>query len=186
MSSSLAFERTKMTKTKHRRSKCQSKKRNSVEQEPQATPYHKSRQQLVPSFKSPQIYSVNSEEKGADEREQVTPTIPTKNNDLPAMDEANGTCRANRGGFLAAVQYGRTEAAKVDLGTHKMVSDANYGIACYGWIDGNLVHFLTSADGTTTNEITKRIGRSKKKVKAPICIKLYNNGKQAVGRHVQL
>jgi hypothetical protein len=43
-----------------------------------------------------------------------------------------GTCRANRGGFLATVQYGRTEAAKVDRGTHKMVSDANYGIACYG------------------------------------------------------
>jgi hypothetical protein len=43
-----------------------------------------------------------------------------------------GTCRANRGGFPAVVQYSRTEAAKVDQGTHKMVLDANYGIACYG------------------------------------------------------
>jgi hypothetical protein len=30
-----------------------------------------------------------------------------------------GTCRANRGGFPAAVHFGRTEAAKVDRGTHK-------------------------------------------------------------------
>jgi hypothetical protein len=90
-----------------------------------------------------------------------------------------GACRANRGSFPAAVQYGRMEAAKVDQGTHKMVSHANYGIACYGWIDGNPVHFLTSADGTTTSEVTRRIGRSKKKVKAPICIKRYNKGMQA-------
>jgi hypothetical protein len=97
-----------------------------------------------------------------------------------------GTCRANRGGFPAAVQYGRTEAAKVDRGTHKMVLDANYGIACYGWIDGNPVHFLTSADGMTTNEVTRRIGRSEKKGNAPICIKIYNKGMQAVDRHDQL
>jgi hypothetical protein len=92
-----------------------------------------------------------------------------------------GTCRANRGGFPAVVQYGRTEAAKVDRGTHKMVSDGYYGIACYGWIDGNPVHFLTSTDGTTTNEVTRRIGRCEKKAKA--CIKRYNKGMQAVDRH---
>jgi hypothetical protein len=64
--------------------------------------------------------------------------------------------------------------------------DANYGIACYGWIDGNPVHFLTSADGITMNEVTRRIGRCKKNGKAPICIKRYNKGMQAVDRHDQL
>jgi hypothetical protein len=78
------------------------------------------------------------------------------------------------------------EAAKVDQGTHKMVSDA-YGIACYGWIDGNPVHVMTtSADGTTMNEVTRRIGRCETKIKAPICIKRYNKGMQAVDRHDQL
>ena len=46
-----------------------------------------------------------------------------------------GTCRSNRAGFPAAVQYGKPEAAKVDRGTHKMVSDETHGIACYGWIE---------------------------------------------------
>jgi hypothetical protein len=97
-----------------------------------------------------------------------------------------GTCRANRGGFPPAVQYSRMEAAKVDRGTHKMVSDKKHGIACYGWIDGNPVHFLTTADGTVANEVTRRIGRQERKVQAPICIKRYNKGMQAVDRHDQL
>jgi len=67
-----------------------------------------------------------------------------------------------------------------------MVSDEKHGIACYGWVDGNPVHFLTSADGTVTNEVSRRIGRCDKKVKAPICIKRYNHGMQAVDRHDQL
>jgi hypothetical protein len=97
-----------------------------------------------------------------------------------------GTCRGNRAGFPDAVQYSRTEAAKVERGTHKMVSDEKYGIACYGWIDGNPVHFLTTADGTSTNEVTRRVGRQEKKVAAPICIKRYNHGMQAVDRHDQM
>jgi hypothetical protein len=69
--------------------------------------------------------------------------------------------------------------------THKMVSDVNYGIACYGWIDGNPVHFVTTADGTVVNEVTRKIGRVRKKVCAPICIKRYNKSMQAVDRHDQ-
>ena len=97
-----------------------------------------------------------------------------------------GTCRANRGGFPSAVRYGNTEASKVERGTHKMVSDKKYGIACYGWIDGNPVHFLTSADRSTTNEVSRRVGRAQKKVNAPICIPRYNKGMQAVDHHDQL
>jgi hypothetical protein len=107
-----------------------------------------------------------------------------------ALSERNvyirGTCRANRAGFPAAVKYGAAEASKVVRGTHKMVSDAKYGITCYGWIDGNPVTFLTSADGSVTNEVTRRIGRIEKKVNAPLCIKRYNKGMQAVDRHDQL
>lgn len=97
-----------------------------------------------------------------------------------------GTCRSNRAGFPAAVQYSKPEATKVERGTHKMVSDAQYGISCYGWVDGNPVHFLTTADGTVLNEVTRTVGRVKKKVSAPICVKRYNKGMQAVDRHDQL
>jgi hypothetical protein len=68
-----------------------------------------------------------------------------------------------------------------------VVSDENYGIACYRWIDGNPVHFLiSSADGMVTNEVSRRVGRCDKEVKAPICIKRYNHGMQAVDRHDQM
>ena len=97
-----------------------------------------------------------------------------------------GTCRQNRAGFPTAVQYSPTEAAKVERGTHKMVSDEKHDIACYGWLDGNPVHFLTSADGTVTNEVSRRIGRCNKKVEDLICIKRYNHGMQEVDRHDQL
>ena len=67
-----------------------------------------------------------------------------------------------------------------------MVLDIDHGIACYGWIDGNPVHFLTSADGTVTNEVSRRVGRCDKKVNAPICIKQYNEDMQSVDIHDQL
>jgi hypothetical protein len=57
-----------------------------------------------------------------------------------------------------------------------MVSDEKHGIACHGWIDGDPVHFLTSADGTPTNEVTRRIGRRDKKVNVPNCMKRHNHG----------
>jgi hypothetical protein len=41
-------------------------------------------------------------------------------------------------------------------------------------------------DGTVANEVTRRIGRQERKVQAPICIKRYNKGMQAVDRHDQL
>jgi hypothetical protein len=78
------------------------------------------------------------------------------------------------------------EAAKAVQGTHKMVTDEKYGIACYGWIDGNPVNFLTSADKTSMNEVTRKIGGCEKKADAPICIKRYNKGMQAIDRHDQL
>jgi hypothetical protein len=78
------------------------------------------------------------------------------------------------------------KVAKVERGTHKMASDEQHGVACHGWVDGNLIHFLRSADGTSTDEVSRRIGQCDKRVKAPICIKRHNGGMQAVDRHDQM
>ena len=99
---------------------------------------------------------------------------------------ARGTRRRNRAGFPAAFQCSRTKAAKVERRTHKMVSDEKHGVAHDGWVDGNPVHFLASADGTVTDEASRRIGQCDKKVKAPICIKRHNHSMQTVDRHDQL
>ena len=51
---------------------------------------------------------------------------------------------------------------------------------------GNPVHFLTTADGTSTSAVNRRVGRERISVRAPIGIKNYNKGMQAVDRHDQL
>ena len=54
-----------------------------------------------------------------------------------------GTCRANRHGFPQGVIYARTEATRLGRGFIKAIVDATNGLADFGWVDGNPVHFLT-------------------------------------------
>lgn len=44
-----------------------------------------------------------------------------------------------------------------------MVDRAN-GLVAYGWADGNLVHFLTTADGCSVSSVTQRVGKQKVQV----------------------
>ena len=97
-----------------------------------------------------------------------------------------GTCRTNRLGFPAAVRFTNTEATNQGRGRMKRVVDVRNNLVAYGWVDGNPVHFLTSADGSNTSEVTRRIGKKKEKIKAPIGIKNYNKYMHAVDRHDQL
>jgi hypothetical protein len=60
------------------------------------------------------------------------------------------------------------------------------GMTAFSWLDGNPVHFLTTADGTATTQVPRRVGRQRTNVTAPIAIKKYNHGMQAVDRHDQL
>jgi hypothetical protein len=64
--------------------------------------------------------------------------------------------------------------------------DVRNHLAAYGWVDGNPVHFLTSADGTATTMVNRRIGKQTQKVRAPIGIRRYNANMHAVDRHDQL
>ena len=97
-----------------------------------------------------------------------------------------GTCRPNRIGFPQAVRFTNTEANNQDRGTIKRMVDSTNHLAAYGWVDGNPVHFLTSADGTGSTNVKRRVGRKVSRVKAPIAIKRYNENMHAVDRHDQL
>ena len=97
-----------------------------------------------------------------------------------------GTCRTNRLGFPAAVRFTNTEATKQGRGQMKKVVDVRNNLVAYGWVDGNPVHFLTSADGSKTTEVKRRIGKKIEKIKAPIAIRNYNKYMHAVDRHDQL
>ena len=68
----------------------------------------------------------------------------------------------------------------------KMATCEKEGLVAIGWVDGNPVHFLTSADGTDESSTVRRVGGEKKNVKAPTSIKRYNHGMQAVDRFDQL
>jgi hypothetical protein len=97
-----------------------------------------------------------------------------------------GTCRSNRKGFPTGVMFSRPDATRLGRGSIKTMIDKDHRIAAYGWVDGNPVHFLTTADGTSTSTVQRRVGRDRLSVKAPIGIKNYNKGMQAVDRHDQL
>ena len=97
-----------------------------------------------------------------------------------------GTCRTNRLGFPEGVKFTNSEANKQGRGSIKQMVDSKNHLAAFGWVDGNPVHFLTSADGTATTFVKRRIGRETKAVKAPIAIRRYNQNMHAVDRHDQL
>ena len=77
-----------------------------------------------------------------------------------------GTCRTNRLGFPEAVKITNSEANNQSHGLFKKVIDTTNHIAAYGLIDGNPVHFMTTADGTTTTEVKRRIGKKVERIKA--------------------
>ena len=99
---------------------------------------------------------------------------------------ARGTCRPNRRHFPAAVLFSRTEAKAMGRGAMKIVSNKQNGIVAMGWVDGNPVHFLTTADGTEASTVKRRVGSVVETVKAPAAIRRFNHGMQGVDRFDQL
>jgi hypothetical protein len=97
-----------------------------------------------------------------------------------------GTCRSSRKGFPKGVCFTNAEATKSGRGAIKRMVDVKHGITCYGWVDGNPVHFLTTADGSEVVTVQRRVNSERRQVSAPVGIKRYNNGMQGVDRHDQL
>ena len=99
---------------------------------------------------------------------------------------ARGTCRTNRRYFPEAVQFTKTEATAAGRGAMKVVTDVRTGMVAMGWVDGNPVHFLTTADGTEVTTVKRRVGNVVSTVRAPAAIRRFNHGMQGVDRFDQL
>ena len=68
-----------------------------------------------------------------------------------------------------------------------MMADPNNSIACFGWVDGSPVQILTTADGSVSaSTVYRKLGKEPIIVKAPLCLKRYNQRMQGVNRHDQL
>lgn len=98
----------------------------------------------------------------------------------------HGTCRANRRGFPVGATFIRSEATKAARGETKVMVEPIKCMAAYGRVDGNPVHFLTTADGTTMTTVRRRIGSTIKTISVPIGIWRYNHGMQGTDCHDQL
>ena len=60
------------------------------------------------------------------------------------------------------------------------------GIVAYSWVDCKAVHLISTADGCQTSDVSRQIGGSRGKIKAPVAVKNYNKNMQGVDRHDQL
>ena len=74
----------------------------------------------------------------------------------------------------------KKEAKKKGRGTMRFVVNNEYGLTAIGWVDGNTVYFLTSADGTGVDAVKRRVKSEKKIVKAPEATKKFNKRMQGV------
>jgi hypothetical protein len=97
-----------------------------------------------------------------------------------------GTCRTNRIGFPGGITFSTREKSNLYRGSIKGMIEKRKRIAAFGWLDGNPVHFITTADGNAATTVNRRIGREQKAIEAPVGIRNYNAGMQAVDRHDQL
>ena len=98
---------------------------------------------------------------------------------------ARGTCRGDRSLFPACIQFSPTEATKRGRGAMKVATNAKFSLTALGWVDGNPVHFLTSADGTEATSVRRRVGQDKITIQAPAAVRKYNHGMQGVDRFDQ-
>lgn len=96
------------------------------------------------------------------------------------------TFRMNRKHSCKFVQMKKSDAKKYNRGCYKMAVCTEFGIVEFGWLDGNPVHMLTTADGTAVSSVYRQIGRKRVPVKAPVAVPRYNNRMQAVDRIDQL
>jgi hypothetical protein len=60
-----------------------------------------------------------------------------------------------------------------------------YGLVAAGWLDGNPVHLVSSADTERITEVHRKVGGKKVAVKAPEIVLNYNKGMDGVDRHDQ-
>ena len=98
------------------------------------------------------------------------------------------TTQTNRKHFPKYVLFKKSSCtSEFGRGAYKFaVAKHPYHLVAMGWVDGNPVKLLTSADGTNLTSVYRQIGREKLKVLAPVAILEYNKNMDGVDRFDQL
>ena len=96
------------------------------------------------------------------------------------------TTRTDRKYLPNTILFKKTDSKKFGRGALRYASEKQYQMAAFGWLDGNPVHLLSTADGTITSDVVRRIGKESKRVLAPDAVKNYNSNMDAVDRFDQL
>jgi len=84
------------------------------------------------------------------------------------------TFRKNRKFCPESVLYSRKDARRANRGECKFATSVEHNMSAWGWIDGNPVSMLSTADGTNITTVYRQVGKVKRKVTAPEAIKNYN------------
>jgi hypothetical protein len=99
---------------------------------------------------------------------------------------ARGTVRCNSKWLPKTVQISKSQSKQYSRGHYRMAVNYANGIAAYGWIDGNPVNIITTADSTKETTVRRQVKNRKMCVRAPEVIKNYNKSMHAVDRNDQL
>ena len=70
---------------------------------------------------------------------------------------ARGTCMTNRRMSPKVVTFTEAEARKEKRGPCRLAVNQENNLVAIGWIDGNPVHLITTADGTEMTHVTRRV-----------------------------
>jgi hypothetical protein len=99
---------------------------------------------------------------------------------------ARGTCMTNRRMFPKMVTFTEAEARKERRGSCRLAVNQENNLVAIGWIDGNPVHLITTADGTEMTQVKRRVQQEQRQQSAPTAVRKYGRGMQAVDRFDQL
>ena len=97
-----------------------------------------------------------------------------------------GTLRKNKRLIPSYILFTKSEARdKEARGAAKVTVNKKYGLVAVGWIDGNPVHMISSADTEKMATVQRQIGEKKHVIQAPEVVLKYNKGTDGVDRHDQ-
>ena len=97
-----------------------------------------------------------------------------------------GTIRSSRKFVPKSILFTPAEVRQLPRGTQRCVVNEDHQMLAIGWIDNKAVHFVSTADTTTTVVVTRRAGSKKLDISAPVAIKNYNKFMGGVDRHDRL
>ena len=97
-----------------------------------------------------------------------------------------GTLRRNKRLIPSYILFKKSEAKnKESRGAVKIAVNKKFGLVAAGWIDGNPVHMISSADTERLTTVQRKVGGEKQTVQAPEVVLSYNKGMDGVDRHDQ-